>query len=222
MTHRPRSTTNAALKAVGVPSPGDSTKRVAEAYGSSRVDVERILGTEISPTNPDRGIIEPWAAAVDGPILDVGAGTGRWTGHLARLGHTVEGLEPSDRLITLARARHPAVMFHHNSIEDLANRDARWSGILAWYSMIHMSAEELPNALAILRGRLIDGGSLLMSFFSGPRLEAFDHPIAVAYRWPMNKIVEALTQAGFDVTAQHSNPRSPHAHITACATPGFR
>src|SRR5690554_5069974 len=120
MTHRHRSITNAALKAAGVPNPGASTKRVAEAYGSPRVHVERILGTEISPSNPDRAIIEPWAAAVDGPILDVGAGTGRWTGHLARLGHTVEGLEPSDRLITLARARHPAVMFHHDSIEDLA------------------------------------------------------------------------------------------------------
>ena len=61
-----------------------------------------------------------------------------------------------------------------------------------------------------------------MSFFAGPRLEAFDHPIVAAYRWPMDKMTEALTQAGFDVIAQHSNPRSPHAYITACPAPGLR
>ena len=55
----------------------------------------------------------------------------------------------------------------------------------------------------------------------GPRLEAFDHPIAAAYRWPMNKMVEALTHAGFEVIGQRSNPRTPHAYITARATPGF-
>ncbi|MFA5607535.1 MAG: class I SAM-dependent methyltransferase, partial [Leucobacter sp.] len=133
----------------------------------------------------------------------------------------VEGLEPSDRLITIARARHPAVVFHHDSIEDLARCETRWGGILAWYSTIHMSSEELLHALATLRTRLGDGGSLLMSFFAGPRLEAFDHPIAAAYRWPMNKMVEALTHAGFEVIGQRSNPRTPHAYITARATPGF-
>lgn len=221
MTHRPGATTDA-LVAARVPESVASTNRVAKAYGSPEVDVERILGTEISVSDPDRAVIEPWAAAVDGPILDVGAGTGRWSGHLAGLGHSVEGLEPSDRLITLARAKHPAVTFHNDSIEDLARYDTRWDGILAWYSMIHMSPEELSHALAILRARLSDGGSLLMSFFSGPRLEAFDHPIAAAYRWPMNGMVEALTETGFDVIAQHSNPSSLHAYITACGTPGFR
>lgn len=56
---------------------------------------------------------------------------------------------------------------------------------------------------------LSDGVSLLMSFFSGSRLEVFDHPIAAAYRWPMDEMVEARTQPGFDVTAQHSNSWSP-------------
>ena len=62
---------------------------------------------------------------------------------------------------------------------------------------------------------------IVRSSSRGPRLEAFDHPIAAAYRWPMNKIAEALTQAGFELIVQHSNPRSPRAYITACAAPGF-
>ncbi len=194
-----------------------ATNRVAEAYGSSWANAERILGVEISPDDPDRAIIEPWAASIDGQILDVGAGTGRWTGHLAGLGHTIEGLEPAERLITLARVRHPSVVFHHGSIEDFAQHETRWGGILAWYSMIHMSPDELPHALATLRTLLNDGGSLLISFFSGPRLEAFDHPIATAYRWPVANMVHALTQNGFEVITQRSNTQSPHASITARA-----
>jgi len=178
-----------------------------------------MLGTTIASDDVDRAIIEPWAAAVGGRILDVGSGTGRWTGHLAGLGHTVEGLEPADRLIDVARATHASVVFHHGAIEDLADTESRWDGILAWYSIIHLSPEELPHNLATLRAVLNDRGSLLMSFFSGPRLEAFDHPIAVAYRWPMSDMVAVLTQAGFAVTEQHSNPRSPHAYLSASATP---
>lgn len=195
-----------------------SSNNVTEAYDSSWVDVENMVGTEISPADPDRAIIEPWAEAVDGRILDVGSGTGRWTGHLAELGHSIEGLEPAERLINLARTRWPSVVFDHGSIDELAGFGHRWDGILAWYSLIHMGPEELPQALATLRSVLQDGGALLMSFFTGPRLEAFDHPIAPAYRWPMADLVQALRHAEFDVVEQRSSPQTPHAYISACAT----
>lgn len=191
--------------------------KVAEAYESSWVDVESMLGIEVSPGDNDRDVIEPWAEAVDGSILDVGSGTGRWSGHLAKLGHEVEGLEPADRLINLARAQYPDVVFHHCSIEDLHSSESRWDGILAWYSLIHMGPQELPHALTALHSVLDDGGALLMSFFAGPRLEAFYHPITTAYRWPMADMVKALQHVGFDVTEQHSNPHSPHAYINAFA-----
>lgn len=191
--------------------------RVVEAYGSPAVDVERILGTDVSPGDPDRAIIEPWATTVEGPILDVGAGTGRWTAHLAGLGHAVEGLEPADRLVALARTNHPSVVFHHSTLEDFAPSTGRWGGILAWYSLIHMGPDELPGALATLRTLLHDGGSLLMSFFSGSRAEAFAHPIATAYRWPMPVMAGALSRAGFEVIAQYANPTTPHAYISALA-----
>lgn len=195
-----------------------AASKVIEAYESPRVDVEGMLGSEVSPYDPDRAVIEPWAETVSGRILDVGSGTGRWTGHLASLGHEIEGLEPADRLISLARARHPSAVFHRGSIEDLAGAERQWKGILAWYSLIHMGPQELPQTLASFRALLEDGGSLLMSFFSGPRIEAFDHPITTAYRWPMTEMVEALAQTGFEVIAQRSNARTPHAYISACAT----
>lgn len=192
-----------------------ATDGISQAYDSPEFDPEAMLGTVISADDPDRALIDPWAAQVDGVILDVGSGTGRWAGHLAGLGHQVEGLEPATRLVELARQTHPSVTFHHGSIADLSGSPKRWSGILAWYSIIHLGPDELPEALASLHGVLEEGGLLLMSFFSGPRLEPMPHPVATAYRWPLPEITQVLEHAGFKVTGSHWDPRFPHAHLTA-------
>lgn len=186
---------------------------IEKAYGSEALPVEHILGTEVTPDDPDRQIIEPWADTVSGPILDVGSGTGRWAGHLTNKGHDVTGLEPAQRLVQIARDAHPAAQFHHGSIADLENTKAQWAGILAWYSIIHMSPAELPGALSTLRAALTRDGTLLLSFFSGPRLDSFAHPVATAYRWPMSTMQHMLSDAGLEVTAQHWDPRAPHAYV---------
>ena len=176
-----------------------------------------LLGTVVSESDPDRAVIEPWAATVNGPILDVGSGTGRWSGRLAQLGHDVSGLEPVESLVQLSRRTFPGVRFHRGWIADLAGSEQRWAGILAWYSLIHLDAQQLPAALAILRGVLEDNGTLLMSFFSGPRLMPFEHPVAPAYLWPMDAMRRALVAARFQVTDQHWDPARPHAMISARA-----
>jgi len=188
------------------------------AYDAQSDAVERMLGTAVSPEDPDRVIIEPWAASVSGPILDVGSGTGRWTGHLASLGHDVTGLEPAEGLIRNARDTYPGVEFWHGSIAELRQTETRWAGMLAWYSIIHMGPAELPGALAILRAALEPNGTLLMSFFSGFHLESFAHPVTTAYRWPMADMTDLLNDAGFEVTTHHWEPPAPHAYVIACPT----
>jgi len=198
-----------------------TTDEVTQAYGSKAAGLADMLGTEVLAGDPDGDVIEPWAAAVSGRILDVGAGTGRWSGRLAALGHTVEGLEPVDQFAEIARRTHPSVVFRHASLSDLVGSDERWSGILAWYSLIHLGPDKLPTALTILRRVLEEDGSLLLSFFSGPQLEAFRHPVTTAWRWPMEDMTRAVEEAGFEVTDQQWDPRSPHANITAVARPPF-
>lgn len=195
--------------------PRATTAKIEAAYGSPQFDAEGMLGTVVSPNDADRAVIEPWAQTVAGRILDVGSGTGRWTGHLGHLGYAIEGLEPVQRLAELARHAHPSASFHRGSINDLIECQSRWAGILAWYSIIHMGPEELAAALAALYGVLEEGGSMLMSFFAGSRLEPFDHPVATAYRWPMQEMAQALAHAGFQVMQQHWDPRAPHAYMIA-------
>lgn len=190
-------------------------RKVEAAYGAPWFDAEGMLGTVVPAADPDRAVIEPWAAAVSGRILDVGSGTGRWTSQLANLGHAVEGLEPVERFVAQARQAHPAAVFHHGSIEDLNGSQCRWAGILAWYSLIHMGPQQLAESLSALRAVLDDGGSLLMSFFAGPHLEAFEHPVTTAYRWPLEDMARALVHAGFELVDQHWDPPAPHAYMIA-------
>lgn len=193
---------------------------VFAAYGAQARRVADLLGVEVGADDPARALIESWASTVDGPILDVGSGTGRWSGHLARLGHDIEGLEPVAELVEVARLAHPTVAFHVASIADLAAVPApagKWAGILAWYSVIHFTPAELARALAVLRGVLDAGGSLLLSFFAGHRLESIAHPIAPAYRWPLPAMIGVLQDAGFEVVSQFWEPPGPYAVVVARA-----
>jgi SAM-dependent methyltransferase len=194
-----------------------SMDEVKHAYAARARDVTEMLGAEVSDADPDRVVIEPWADTVKGRILDVGSGTGRWAGHLASLGHDIDGLEPVEQFVDIARKAHPAVLFRLGAIDDLADSDDRWGGILAWYSLIHLGPDDLPNAIATLRSVLEDDGTMLMSFFSGPRFEPFNHPVATAYRWPLPDMARALNQAGFEVIGERWDGRAPHAIVLARA-----
>ncbi|QGU04197.1 class I SAM-dependent methyltransferase [Corynebacterium comes] len=195
-----------------------SNHDASHPYDAQTFDPETMLGTVVAEGDPDRDLIEPWAASVNGRILDVGSGTGRWAGRLMALGYDVEGLEPAERMLDLARETHPSVTFRRGSVEDLADSGEKWAGILAWYALIHMGPEELPDALATLRTITANNGSLLMSFFSGPHLEPMEHPVEVAYRWPLPDMTLAVERAGFDVEGTSWDPGSPHAYLVARAT----
>lgn len=190
---------------------------VGDAYSAHVVPVAQALGTTVHPTDQDRAVIEPWAAGIGGKILDLGTGTGRWAGFLTSLGHDVEGVDPSSGFIDLARQAHPTVPFRVGTVDDLVGSAERWSGILAWYSLIHLDPDAMLQTLTVLRSVVVDDGSILLSFFSGPKLEMIQHPVAPAYRWPMATLIDAVNNAGFVVTGQYSNPQSPHSFVTAKA-----
>ncbi|AVM63915.1 class I SAM-dependent methyltransferase [Dietzia cinnamea] len=188
---------------------------IPSAYVARAEVLAGVLGREVAPDDPDREVIEAWAGGVPGRILDVGSGTGRWAGHLAALGHTVDGIEPSGPFVDMARESFPTVAFRHGAISDLDGTQERWAGLLAWYSLIHMDGQELPVALATLHRVLEAGGQLLLSFFTGPCHGPFAHPAATAYLWPMDCMVTALERAGFRVTGRRTQPGAPHAVVTA-------
>ncbi|NNH74799.1 methyltransferase domain-containing protein [Nocardia uniformis] len=102
-----------------------------------------------------------------GPVADVGCGTGRITAHLSRLGVDVFGIDLSPSMIEVARRDFPDLRFDLGSMTNLALADASMSGLVAWYSLIHIPDDEIGSVLAHFQRVLRPGGPLLVGFHVG-------------------------------------------------------
>ena len=149
-----------------------------------------------------RSMIGTFAELVRGTgnlrTADVGCGPGHLTAMLSDLGLDAFGLDLSPGMIDHARQAHPALRFDEARMEALPVEDGALGGVLAHYSMIHTPPGELPALLAEQVRVLAPGGLLMASFFGteGPEPVRFDHKVAPAYSWPVERFAELLTGAG--------------------------
>lgn len=83
------------------------------------------------------------------------------------------------------------------------------SGILAWYSTIHLPPADLDRVLVGFRRLLTSSGVLVVGFFDGDDdVAAFDHRVVTAYRWPVEVLAARVARAGF-TEVQRLRRRSP-------------
>jgi hypothetical protein len=67
-------------------------------------------------------------------------------------------------------------------------------------------------------------GMLVVGFFDGDEVVAFEHRVVTAYYWPVDAFAEPLRQAGFTEIERRRRPgvaapgRRPHAAIAAIAS----
>jgi SAM-dependent methyltransferase len=98
-----------------------------------------------------------------GHALDVGCGCdSRLVDFLRGQGFRVEGVDVSERMIALARQRHPELRFHH---ADICRWELprRYDLITAWDSIWHVPLAEQENVLRKLSDGLDGGGVLIFS-----------------------------------------------------------
>jgi SAM-dependent methyltransferase len=93
-----------------------------------------------------------------GTALDIGCGSsGRLIDLLATHGFTPEGLDLSERMLALARRRHPGVPFHHADICDWTFPRA-YDFISAWDSIWHVPLNRQEAVLRKVLAGLSPGG----------------------------------------------------------------
>jgi SAM-dependent methyltransferase len=147
-------------------------------------------------------------AAGGGPVADVGCGPGHVTAHLHELGLAAFGIDLSPVMIEIARRDHPALRFEVGSMTDLDLADASVTGLLAWWSLIHVPDDEVPTVIGHFRRALRPAGPLVLGFHVGDesrlKTEGYGgHPMKVhVHRRPADRVGTWLRDAGFTVEAQ--------------------
>lgn len=172
----------------------------------------------------DRALVERHLTIRPGTVLDAGCGPGHLTAHLRAREVDAIGIDVAATFIDHARATHPEGRYELASMRQLPFPDGSVAGILAWYSLIHVSPDELDDVLAELRRVMTPGGALVAGFFDGDTVAPFDHKVTTAHFWPVDEFAARLQQAGFTEIERCRRPGTtapgnrPHAAIAARAT----
>jgi SAM-dependent methyltransferase len=197
-----------------------SDARIRDGYAARAVEYTELLGDIGQMDDVDRERIGRWADGVEGRILDAGCGPGHWTAFLVDRGAEASGIDLVPEFIDDASARFPQVPFRVASLTEADIPSGSLGGVLAWYSLIHATPDELPSLLAAARRAIRTGGHLLVGFFDGPDGEPFPHAVTTARHWSVDGMSSLLQGAGFfvvDSDARVQDGRRPHASISAVA-----
>ena len=188
----------------------DFLQATRTAYDSVAVRYAELFANELEGYPLDRAMLAAFADLVRadgaGPVADIGCGPGHVTAMLHSLGLTAFGVDLSDEMIALARTAHPKLRFEVGSMTALDSQDGELGGILARYSIIHTPPERLPEAFAEFHRVLAPGGHLLLAFQAHDKpselAEAFDHKVALAYRWSPDRVADLLRETGLAEVAR--------------------
>lgn len=152
------------------PSREDATTSVVAVGARAVYDAiapayDRQLGNELERKPLDRGLLDAFAALTgSGPIADVGCGPGHVTRFLALRHPAVFGLDLSPGMIAVTRSRAPELPWLVGSMLRLPVADGALAGVLALYSIIHLSDEERTFASREFARTTRPGGWLLVAF----------------------------------------------------------
>ena len=189
----------------------DFLRDTRASYDAVAVGYAAWLRHELAAKPLDRTMLASFAELVravgSGPVADIGCGAGRVTAHLNDLGLPAFGIDLSPQMVAVARESYPGLRFEVGSMLALDLPDGGLSGVLAWYSTIHVPDERLPEAFSEFYRVLVPGGYALLAFQVGdePRhvTQALGHPVSVdLYQRQPDTVAGLLARAGLAVRAR--------------------
>ena len=116
------------------------------------------------------------AGAAGQPVVEVGSGPGHVTAYLVDRGAEAMGIDLSPAMVSEARRRFPGRSFEVGDLRRLTRpaTSSGWAAVLGWYSLIHLAASELPDAVAALVRPLAPGGWLVLGLHAGAEVRHLD------------------------------------------------
>jgi uncharacterized protein len=197
--------------------------KVRVAYAAVAGSYAEHLSDELADLPFESWLLRRVIELCDGaPIIEVGTGPGHIAAFLAEAGAEVTGLDLTPEMVDEARRRHPDVNYQVGDLRQLmrpATHDG-WGAVLAWYSLIHLAASELPAAIGSLTRPLRPNGWLVLALHAGAEIRTvtdwFGHEIDldVVLHGPAD-VVAMVEQAGLrDIEWYHRGPFSSRGEAT--------
>lgn len=157
----------------------------------------------------ERGWLESFTALLPlaGTVLDLGCGGGEpIAAHLAGQDLAVTGIDTSDTLLALARARLPAQTWMEADMRGL-ELGRRFNGIIAWDSFFHLNHDDQRAMFAVFSRHAASGAALL--FTSGPShgeaIGTFAGEALYHASLAPDEYRDQLARAGFTVIAHRAD-----------------
>jgi SAM-dependent methyltransferase len=198
-------------------------ERVRASYDAVAGGYAEQIVDELDHLPFERWLLDRVAAHADGgPVVEVGCGPGHVTAYLAEAGADATGLDLSPAMVQEARRRFPDGVYQVGDLRRLIRPTSApgWSAVLAWYSLVHLAASELPEALAALTRPLVAGGWLVVALSAGSEVrhrdEWFGTPVDLDFvRHEPAEIVGLVEAAGLaNVEWYHRGPIAGRGETT--------
>jgi ubiquinone/menaquinone biosynthesis C-methylase UbiE len=181
---------------------------VRDSYNSCASNYYDKLKCELDYKEIDRKLLFSFATTViPGKIADIGCGPGHVTIFLNRCGaEAVMGVDISDSMVEVAKSKFPELEFIVGDMLCLPIDSETLAGIVAFYSIVHLSPETINVAFKEFYRVLKPGGSVMVSFHRGSHTKHFDSmfdcPVDLTFQFfETQQAKESLEAQGFVVTS---------------------
>jgi ubiquinone/menaquinone biosynthesis C-methylase UbiE len=179
---------------------------ICDDYDKLAEDYARNIYDELRHKPLDRALLDRLAASLRGrgEICDMGCGPGQVARYLKDAGAEVFGLDLSRGMLEQARKLNPDIRFREGNMLALDLPDESLAGIAAFYAIVNLPKEVLPQVFREMARVLKPEGHLLLAFHAGDETlqekELWGHRIAMDFLLlPPVGIREQLEQAGLTI-----------------------
>jgi uncharacterized protein YceH (UPF0502 family) len=162
--------------------------RVRAAYAAVAASYAEQLCDELASLPFESWLLRRVVELANGaPMIEVGTGPGHVAAFLAEEGADVTGLDLTPEMVSEARRRYPGGNYQVGDLRRLMRPSTHdgWGAVLAWYSLIHLAASELPGTIASLARPLRTNGWLVLALHAGTEVRTvtnwFDQEIDVDF-----------------------------------------